>query len=92
MDVTFVSVAVLLLLLLLFASYVKTSPNIAMVISGLTKKPRYLVGKGGFRVPVPRKDRQTVSGAGYCGHQDQGGYSHKRLHQCENRRCSQSAG
>lgn len=45
MDVTFVSVAVLLLLLLLFASYVKTSPNIAMVISGLTKKPRYLVGK-----------------------------------------------
>lgn len=32
MDVTFVSVAVLLLLLLLFASYVKTSPNIAMVI------------------------------------------------------------
>ena len=55
MDVTFVSVAVLLLLLLLFASYVKTSPNIAMVISGLTKKPRYLVGKGGFRVPFLEK-------------------------------------
>ena len=62
MDVTFVSVAVLLLLLLLFASYVKTSPNIAMVISGLTKKPRYLVGKGGFRVPFLEKTDKLYLG------------------------------
>ncbi|GKH73505.1 flotillin family protein [Parabacteroides merdae] len=61
MDVTFVSVAVLLLLLL-FASYVKTSPNIAMVISGLTKKPRYLVGKGGFRVPFLEKTDKLYLG------------------------------
>lgn len=62
MDITFVSVAVLLLLLLLFASYVKTSPNIAMVISGLTKKPRYLVGKGGFRVPFLEKTDKLYLG------------------------------
>lgn len=62
MDVTFVSVAVLLLLLLLFASYAKTSPNIAMVISGLTKKPRYLVGKGGFRVPFLEKTDKLYLG------------------------------
>lgn len=62
MDVTFVSVAVLLLLLLLFASYVKTSPNIAMVISGLTKKPRYLEGKGGFRVPFLEKTDKLYLG------------------------------
>lgn len=62
MDVTFVSVAVLLLLLLLFASYVKTSPNIAMVISGLTKKPQYLVGKGGFRVPFLEKTDKLYLG------------------------------
>ena len=62
MDVTLVSVAVLLLLLLLFASYVKTSPNIAMVISGLTKKPRYLVGKGGFRVPFLEKTDKLYLG------------------------------
>lgn len=62
MDVTFVSVAVLLLFLLLFASYVKTSPNIAMVISGLTKKPRYLVGKGGFRVPFLEKTDKLYLG------------------------------
>ena len=62
MDVTFVSVAVLLLLLLLFASYVKTSPNIAIVISGLTKKPRYLVGKGGFRVPFLEKTDKLYLG------------------------------
>lgn len=62
MNVTFVSVAVLLLLLLLFASYVKTSPNIAMVISGLTKKPRYLVGKGGFRVPFLEKTDKLYLG------------------------------
>ena len=62
MYVTFVSVAVLLLLLLLFASYVKTSPNIAMVISGLTKKPRYLVGKGGFRVPFLEKTDKLYLG------------------------------
>lgn len=62
MDVTFVSVAVLLLLLLLFASYVKTSPNIAMVISGLTKKPRYLVGKGGFRIPFLEKTDKLYLG------------------------------
>lgn len=39
------------LLLLFLVSYVKTSPQIAFVISGLSKKPKVLIGTGGFRIP-----------------------------------------
>ena len=45
-----IGVAVFLLLLFL-VSYVKTSPQIAFVISGLSKKPKVLIGTGGFRIP-----------------------------------------
>ena len=49
---------VILLLILLSLCYVKTPPNYALVISGLGKKPRYLIGQGGFRVPfLERIDR-----------------------------------
>ena len=44
------------IIFLLAISYVKTSPNVAMVISGLSKKPRYLVGKGGISYPSLGKD------------------------------------
>lgn len=44
-----------LLLLFVFISYVKTSPQIAYVISGLSKKPKMLIGTGGFRIPFFQK-------------------------------------
>lgn len=50
------------LIVLLVSTYVKTSPNVAMVISGLSKKPRYLVGKGGFRIPLLEKTDKLYLG------------------------------
>lgn len=41
----------LLVVLLVFASYVKAPPAVAYIISGLSKSPRVLIGKGGFRIP-----------------------------------------
>ena len=43
--------AILLLALFIFASYVKAPPAIAYIISGLSRSPRVLIGKGGFRIP-----------------------------------------
>ena len=44
-------VIVFLFVILFFASYVKAPSNIAYVIAGLSKEPRILVGKGGFKIP-----------------------------------------
>lgn len=53
--VTIVVVA-LLLLFLIIISYVKTSPNQALVISGWPRKnPKFLIGTGGLRIPGLQK-------------------------------------
>ncbi len=46
-----ISVAILLLVIFLFISYVKAPPSNAYIISGLSKEPRVLIGSGGFRIP-----------------------------------------
>ena len=52
-----IGVAVFLLLLFL-ASYVKTNSQVALVISGLYKKPKVLIGTSGFCFPfLQKKDR-----------------------------------
>ena len=38
-------------IILLFSSYVKAPSNIAYVIAGLSRQPRILIGKGGFKIP-----------------------------------------
>ncbi len=49
-------VAGVALLILLVLSYVKTSPNQALVISGWPlRKPKYLIGTGGLRIPGLQK-------------------------------------
>ena len=48
---TLIVVALLLLVLFVFISYVKAPPSFAYIISGLSSQPRVLIGKGGFRVP-----------------------------------------
>ena len=52
-TVTFyVVIAVAILVVAIFvASYVKAPPAVAFIISGLSKSPRVLIGKGGFRIP-----------------------------------------
>jgi flotillin len=44
-------VGVVLLVGFILASYVKAPPSDAFIISGLSKQPRVLIGKGGFRIP-----------------------------------------
>lgn len=55
----YVGIGVAAFLLLLFlASYVKTNSQIALVISGLSKKPKVLIGTSGFCFPfLQRKDQ-----------------------------------
>lgn len=43
--------AVTLVVIVLLASYVKAPPSWAYIVSGLNRKPRTYIGKGGFRIP-----------------------------------------
>lgn len=52
---------VLFLLILFIASYVKARPDQALIISGLRKNPKVLIGKAGLRVPfLERKDELSL--------------------------------
>lgn len=54
--------AIIAIIVLLSVFYVKAPPSTAYIISGLTKEPRYLIGKGGFRVPgLERVDHLALS-------------------------------
>lgn len=48
--ITIISVAILVIVVIL-VSYIKAPPSYAYIVSGLNKKPRTYIGKGGFRVP-----------------------------------------
>ena len=53
-----IGAGVVLVAVILFISYVKAPPSFAFIISGLSKQPRVLIGKGGFRIPFfERLDR-----------------------------------
>ncbi len=58
-----IPVIILLVLFALFfsAGYVKAPPDTALIISGLRKKPKILIGKAGFKVPFfERVDRLSL--------------------------------
>ena len=57
-----VAAAVLILLLVIFmAGYVKASPDTAIIISGLRKNPKVLIGKAGVKIPfLERKDELNL--------------------------------
>lgn len=46
-----IAAAVVLLVVFITVCYVKAPPKDAYIISGLSKQPRILIGKGGFRIP-----------------------------------------
>ena len=51
-----IGIALGVLILLIIISYVKTSPNQALVISGWPRRnPKYLIGTGGLRIPGLQK-------------------------------------
>lgn len=45
------AIVVVLLVVFIAVCYVKAPPKDAYIISGLSKQPRILIGKGGFRIP-----------------------------------------
>ena len=66
-DVTFlitllpIVIIVALLLVIFLAGYVKASPDTAIIISGLRKKPKVLIGKAGIKIPfLERKDELNL--------------------------------
>lgn len=46
-----IAVVIGLIVLLGVMSYLKAPPNMAYVVSGLKKEPRYIIGTNGFRIP-----------------------------------------
>ncbi|MCQ2575391.1 MAG: hypothetical protein MJ162_01530 [Treponema sp.] len=60
MIITIAAVAVFLILLLI-CSYLKASPDEALIISGLKRKPKVIIGKAGLRIPFfEKKDRLNL--------------------------------
>lgn len=52
---------VLFILLIFFTGYVKASPDTAIIISGLRKNPKVLIGKAGVKIPfLERKDELNL--------------------------------
>ncbi|MBR1735748.1 MAG: flotillin family protein, partial [Firmicutes bacterium] len=50
-----ITVAVILLILLFILGYIKASPDTAYIISGLRRKPKFLIGKAGVLIPFLEK-------------------------------------
>nr|WP_302594516.1 flotillin family protein [uncultured Acetatifactor sp.] len=54
-------VVVVLLVLIFLTGYVKAPPDTAMIISGLRKNPKVLIGKAGIKIPfLERKDELNL--------------------------------
>ncbi len=52
-----VAIIIVLLIIIFIAGYVKASPDTAIIISGLRKNPKVLIGKAGVKIPfLERKD------------------------------------
>ena len=61
--ITTVSILVIVafVLLIFFTGYVKASPDTAIIISGLRKNPKVLIGKAGIKIPfLERKDELNL--------------------------------
>ncbi|MCM1056459.1 MAG: SPFH domain-containing protein [Firmicutes bacterium] len=60
-GITVAAAIVLFLLLIFFTGYVKASPDTAIIISGLRKDPKVLIGKAGVKIPfLERKDELNL--------------------------------
>ena len=58
-----VIIAVVAIILLICAGYVKAPPDVAYIISGVRKKPRILVGQAGLRIPFFERLDKLALGA-----------------------------
>ena len=58
---TIVIVILAVLIIIFLTGYVKASPDTAIIISGLRKKPKVLIGKAGVKIPfLERKDELNL--------------------------------
>ena len=56
-----IAIIVIAILVIMASGYVKASPDTAMIISGLRKKPKVLIGKAGIKFPfLERKDELNL--------------------------------
>lgn len=56
-----IAIVVILLIIILMTGYVKASPDTAIIISGLRKDPKVLIGKAGIKIPfLERKDELNL--------------------------------
>lgn len=54
-------VVVLVIVIIFLTGYVKASPDTALIISGMRKKPKVLIGKAGIKIPfLERKDELNL--------------------------------
>lgn len=54
-------IVVLLVIIIFLTGYVKASPDTALIISGMRKKPKVLIGKAGVKIPfLERKDELNL--------------------------------
>ncbi len=54
-------IVLVLLILIAISGYVKASPDTAVIISGLRKRPKVLIGKAGIKIPfLERKDELNL--------------------------------
>jgi flotillin len=61
-KIAIIIIAVVILLLTIFLTgYVKASPDTAIIISGLRRHPKILIGKAGVKIPfLERKDELNL--------------------------------
>lgn len=56
-----VAVVLVIIVIIFMAGYVKASPDTAIIISGMRKKPKVLIGKAGVKIPfLERKDELNL--------------------------------
>ena len=56
-----VVIVVLVIAIIFLTGYVKASPDTALIISGMRKKPKVLIGKAGVKIPfLERKDELNL--------------------------------
>ncbi len=49
---TIIAIVAIVIIFIIIISYVKAPPSIAFIVSGLNRKPRIYIGKGGLRIPL----------------------------------------
>lgn len=51
-TIVWIIIVAVVIVFILLISYIKAPPSVAYIVSGLNRKPRIYIGKGGLRVPL----------------------------------------